>query len=84
MLWQHVSDELEIFHQYLNTRIPTKPFTKKFSSEEVSFLDLKVCNINNVSETDLYSEPTNSAHPKHAKVASHIASWYGLRHCAQG
>ena len=42
MLWQHGIDELEIFHEYLNTRVPTITFTKEFSNQQISFLDVMV------------------------------------------
>ena len=87
MLWQHGADELEIFHQYLNTRVPTIKFTKEFSSEEVSFLDLKVRNIGNVLETDLYSKPTDShdyllyssAHPQRCKDSIPYSQFLRIR-----
>ena len=75
MLWQHGIDELEVFHQYLNSRVPTISFTMEHSSEQVSFLDVMVKNINNKLETDLYTKPTDShdyllyssAHPQRCK-----------------
>ena len=87
MLWQHGVDELENFHQYLNTRVPTIKFTKEMSTEKVSFLDVMVMNINNKLESDLYSKPTDShnyllyssAHPQRCKDSIPYSQFLRIR-----
>ena len=85
MLWQHGIDELEIFHEYLNTRVPTITFIKEYSNKQVSFLDVMVININNRLETDLCSKTTDSHdyllyssahHRNDAKIAYRTVSLY--------
>ena len=87
MLWQHGIDELEIFHEYLNTRVPTITFTKEYSNTNVSFLDVMVKIINNKLETDLFSKPTDShdyllyssAHPQRCKDSIPYSQFLRIR-----
>ena len=87
MLWQHGIDELEIFHEYLNTRVPTITFTKEYSNKQVSFLDVMIININNRLETDLFSKPTDShdyllyssSHPQRCKDSIPYSQFLRIR-----
>ena len=87
MLWQHGIDELEIFHEYLNSRVPTITFTKEHSNTNVAFLDVMVRNINSKLETDLYSKPTDShdyllyssAHPQRCKDSIPYSQFLRIR-----
>ena len=72
--WTHGQELLEVFHEWLNNRLPDIKFTKKYSSHGIEFLNSFVyCGQDNKLQTKPYSKacdehtylvPT-SCHPAH-------------------
>ena len=70
------SELLEVFHKWLNTKLPGIKFTKKFSSHGIEFLNsffVLHISVDNLLQTKPYSKPcdehtylvSSSCHPTH-------------------
>lgn len=73
LIWTHSRADLDLFFNFINSRLPSIKFTTEVSDSQTSFLDsvVKVDTDHNIY-TDLFSKPTDShnylfytsAHPK--------------------
>ena len=72
--WTYGIELLEVFHEWLNSKLPGIKFTKNFSSHGIEFLNSFVyCNVDNILQTKPYSKPCDehtylvpfSCHPIH-------------------
>ena len=72
--WTYGIELLEVFHEWLNSKLPCIKFTKNFSSHGIEFLNSFVyCNVDNILQTKPYSKPCDehtylvpfSCHPIH-------------------
>ena len=88
LIWEHSSEELDIFLQHLNSCHPTIKFTSEQSTDHVNFLDTTVhLTPEGTLYTDLYCKPTDShnylrydsAHPQHCKTSLPNSQFLRLR-----
>jgi len=89
LIWQHGREELDMFLNHMNSRLPSIKFTMEASVDSVNFLDTTV-RINHdlqILESDLYCKPTdshnyllyNSAHPKKCKQSIPYSQFLRIR-----
>ena len=88
MPWQHGLEELEKFHNHLNTAQEGITFTLEWSRVKVPFLDTTVLYSPEIGlYTDLYTKPTDthsylrysSCHPSHIKTGLPYSQFLRLR-----
>ena len=60
MIWLHGEKELNQFLARLNSFRKSIKFTWEFSTEGISFLDVKVIKVNGAFQTDVFSKPTDA------------------------
>ena len=73
-VWYRDLELLEVFHKWLNSKLPGIKFTKSFSSDGIEFLNSFVyCCVDKILQTKSYSKPCDehtylvpfSCHPTH-------------------
>ena len=90
VIWQHRTDELNEWIEYLNNCHPTIKFTVEHLTEVLSFLDVNIHINQDMGRiwTDLYSKPTDShnylhyqsTHPAHCKKGLPFSQFLRVRH----
>ncbi len=76
-IWTHGRDTLDTFTSHMNTQHRSLKFTKEFSTEQLSFLDVNVVLKEDKLHVELYTKPTDthnylhydSAHAQNCKNA---------------